>query len=170
MYYNVKKKKEGNGLTFMDDFTEFLGELIGKLSGFEDIIAASALILIDICALVIIAFCSKEKKAVQQQWSRAARHMILTDTDGSFTFTLNSQEILMGRHISADLRFPDLSVSRYHALLSLEDGVWTLTDLDSKSGTYVNGMKIKQQRLRNNDEIRIGKKTLYLRRVKSQNV
>ena len=76
----------------------------------------------------------------------------------------------MGRHISADLRFPDLSVSRYHALLSLEDGVWTLTDLESKSGTYVNGMKIKQQRLRNNDEIRIGKKTLYIRRVKPQNV
>ena len=42
--------------------------------------------------------------------------MILTDTEGGFTFTLNSQEILMGRHISADLRFPDLSVSRYHAL------------------------------------------------------
>ena len=51
-----------------------------------------------------------------------------------------------------------------------EDGVWTLTDLESKSGTYVNGMKIKQQRLRNNDEIRIGKKTLYIRRVKPQNV
>jgi len=170
MYYNVKIENRREGFTIMDAFTEFLGELTGKLSGFEDIIAASALILIDVCALVIIAFCSKEKKAVQQQWNRAARHMILTDTEGGFTFTLNSQEILMGRHISADLRFPDLSVSRYHALLSLEDGVWTLTDLESKSGTYVNGMKIKQQRLRNNDEIRIGKKTLYIRRVKPQNV
>ena len=170
MYYNVKIENRREGFTIMDAFTEFLGELTGKLSGFEDIIAASALILIDVCALVIIAFCSKEKKAVQQQWNRAARHMILTDTEGGFTFTLNSQEILMGRHISADLRFPDLSVSRYHALLSLEDGVWTLTDLESKSGTYVNGMKIKQQRLRNNDEIRIGKNTLYIRRVKPQNV
>ena len=57
MYYNVKIENRREGFTIMDAFTEFLGELTGKLSGFEDIIAASALILIDVCALVIIAFC-----------------------------------------------------------------------------------------------------------------
>ena len=93
--------------------------------------------------------------------------MLLTDMSGDFTFTLNAQEILMGRHISADLRFPDMSVSRYHALLSLEDGIWTITDLDSTSGTFVNGQKIKQKKLRNNDEIKIGKKILYIRRVRA---
>lgn len=154
----------------MDQFTEFLSELAGRFSEFGDIIAAAALIIIDISALIIIAFCAKEKKTVQQQWSRASRHMFLTDANESFTFTLNSQEILMGRHISTDLRFPDMSVSRYHALLSLENGIWTLTDLDSKSGTYVNGIKIKDRRLKNNDEIIIGKKKIYIRRVKPQNV
>ena len=54
MYYNVKIENRREGFTIMDAFTEFLGELTGKLSGFEDIIAASALILIDVCALVII--------------------------------------------------------------------------------------------------------------------
>lgn len=154
----------------MDGFIEFMGELAGRLSEFKDIISAAALILIDICALVIIAFCTKERKTVQAQWGRAARHMILTDAAESFTFTLNSQEILMGRHISADLRFPDLSVSRYHALLSLDNGIWTITDLDSTSGTYVNGVRVKEKRLKNNDEIIIGKKKIYLRRVKQQNV
>ncbi len=154
----------------MDGFIEFMGELAGRLSEFKDVISAVALILIDVCALVIIAFCTKERKTVQAQWGRAARHMILTDAAESFTFTLNSQEILMGRHISADLRFPDLSVSRYHALLSLDNGIWTITDLDSTSGTYVNGVRIKEKRLKNNDEIIIGKKKIYLRRVKQQNV
>lgn len=154
----------------MDGFTEFIGELAGRLSQFTDIIAASALIIIDICALVIIAFCTKEKKTVQAQWSKAARHMILTDAAESFTFTLNSQEVLMGRHISADLRFPDMSVSRYHALLTLDNGIWTIKDLDSTSGTYVNGVKITEKKLRNNDEITIGKKKIYIRRVKPQNV
>ncbi len=154
----------------MDGFIEFMGELAGRLSEFKDVISAVALILIDVCALVIIAFCTKERKTVQVQWGRAARHMILTDAAESFTFTLNSQEILMGRHISADLRFPDLSVSRYHALLSLDNGIWTITDLDSTSGTYVNGVRIKEKRLKNNDEIIIGKKKIYLRRVKQQNV
>ena len=45
----------------MDGFTEFLGEFAERLSAFKEIITASALIIIDICALVIICFCSKEK-------------------------------------------------------------------------------------------------------------
>ena len=136
-----------------DSFTEFVSEMAEELSAFKEIISAAGLIVIDICALVIICFCAKEKKTVQKQWSRAARH--------------NSQEVLMGRHISADLRFSDMSVSRYHALLSLEDGIWTITDLDSTSGTFVNGQRVKQKKLRNNDEIKIGKKALYIRRVKA---
>ncbi len=149
------------------DFTEFMGELADKLSAFKEIVSAAGLLVVDVCALVIICFCAKEKKTVQKQWGKAARNMVLTDMSGDFTFTLNAQEILMGRHISADLRFPDMSVSRYHALLSLEDGIWTITDLDSTSGTFVNGQKIKQKKLRNNDEIKIGKKILYIRRVRA---
>ena len=121
-----------------DSFTEFVSEMAEELSAFKEIISAAGLIVIDICALVIICFCAKEKKTV-----------------------------LMGRHISADLRFSDMSVSRYHALLSLEDGIWTITDLDSTSGTFVNGQRVKQKKLRNNDEIKIGKKALYIRRVKA---
>lgn len=150
-----------------DNFTEFISEMVEELSAFKEIISAAGLIIVDICAIVIICFCAKEKKTVQKQWSKAARHMVLMDHSGEFTFTLNSHEILMGRHISADLRFSDMSVSRYHALLSLEDGIWTITDLDSTSGTFVNGQKIKQKKLRNNDEIKIGKKLLYIRRVKA---
>ncbi|MBE6844766.1 MAG: FHA domain-containing protein [Ruminococcus sp.] len=76
-------------------------------------------------------------------------------------------EILMGRHISADLRFTDPSVSRYHAILSLEEGIWEITDLDSTTGTFVNGVRITgTQKLRPNDEIRIGKKAVYLRKEK----
>ncbi len=151
----------------MDGFLEFMSEFANKLSAFKEILSAAALIIIDVCALAIVAFCSKEKKVVQAQWSRAARHMMLTDYDENFAFTLNSEEILMGRHISVDLRFPDMSVSRYHAMLTLEDGIWTISDLDSKSGTYVNGRKIKQIRLKPGDEIKIGQKTLYFRRKRA---
>ncbi|MCM1226249.1 MAG: FHA domain-containing protein [Clostridium sp.] len=154
----------------MEAFTEFLKEFSGRLSQIEDIISAAALIIIDVCALVIIAFCTREKKAVQAQWNRASRGMFLTDAAESFIFTLNSQEILLGRHISADLRFPDMSVSRYHAILTLENGIWTLTDLGSASGTYVNGARIAEKKLKNNDEIIIGKKKIYIRRLNRQNV
>lgn len=149
-----------------ENFTEFLSEMAGELSAVKEIVTAAGLIIIDICALVIIAFCTKEKKTVQTQWNKSARHMVLTDYSGDFIFNLNSQEVLMGRHIATDLRFTDMSVSRYHALLTLEEGIWVLQDLDSKSGTFVNGQRISRKKLRSNDEIKIGKKTLYLRRAK----
>ncbi len=149
----------------MEGFIEFLSEFVTEISAFKEIITASAIIIVDVCTLFILCFCIKEKKAVQKQWENAARHVILTDSGGGFQFKPNSQEILLGRHISADLRFTDMSVSRYHAILSLEDGVWAITDLGSTTGTYVNGAKIQQTRkLRPNDEIKIGKKTLYLRK------
>lgn len=170
MYYNVIINKNCERITYMEAFVEFLNEFVGRFSEFKELIAAVSLILIDICALVIIAFCLKERKTVQAQWNRAARHMVLTDAAQSFVFALNSQEILLGRHISTDLRFTDMSVSRYHALLTLDNGIWTITDLNSKTGTYVNGMKIKEQKLKNNDEITIGKKKFYIRRMKPQNV
>ncbi len=166
--FSIYGKKEE--LQAMEGFTEFFGDFFGRLSDFSDIIAAFAVILIDICALVIMLFCSKEKNAVQTQWSKAARHMYLTDAAQSFQFTLNSQEILMGRHISTDLRFTDMSVSRYHALLTLDNGTWTITDLGSKTGTFVNGIRVTEHKLRNNDEITIGKKRLYLRRHQRGNV
>lgn len=149
-----------------ENFTEFLSEMAGELSAVKEIVTAAGLIIIDICALVIIAFCTKEKKTVQTQWNKSARHMVLTDYSGDFIFNLNSQEVLMGRHIATDLRFTDMSVSRYHALLTLEEGIWVLQDLDSKSGTFVNGQRISRKKLRSNDEIKIGKKILYLRRAR----
>lgn len=152
----------------MENVSEFLSGLIGELSAFKDIIAALALIIVDVCAIVILCFSLKEKKVVQKQWEAAARHVMLTDSSGTFCFKPNSREVLMGRHISADLRFTDLSVSRYHAILSLEDGIWTITDLGSTTGTFVNGRKINQTyKLRPNDEIKIGKKSLYLRKERT---
>ena len=155
----------------MEAFSEFLSEFFGELSAFKEVIAALAIIIVDICAMVILCFCTKEKKNVQKQWNNAARHVIFTDTNGGFQFKPNSQEILMGRHISADLRFTDPSVSRYHAILSLEDGIWEITDLNSTTGTFVNGVKIKEtKKLKPNDEIKIGKKIIFLRKERDVHV
>ena len=153
----------------MDAFSEVMSGLVKELSAFSDIIAAVGIIFVDFCAIFILLYCRKEKSVVQEQWEKAARHVMLVDESGEFRFTPNSQEILMGRHISADLRFTDMSVSRYHAILTLEDGIWNIIDLGSTSGTFVNGSRVQeQQKLRLNDSIQIGKKTLYLRRATPQ--
>ena len=48
--------------------------------------------------------------------------------------------------------------------MTVSAGVWSITDLDSKSGTYVNDKKIKQARLHPGDCIRLGSVQMYLAR------
>lgn len=62
-----------------------------------------------------------------------------------------------------------MSVSRYHAVLSYSDGIFLLEDLNSKSGTYLNGKKIRSAVVNINDEIRIGAVVFYLKKIKDGN-
>jgi pSer/pThr/pTyr-binding forkhead associated (FHA) protein/Mg-chelatase subunit ChlD len=50
----------------------------------------------------------------------------------------------------------DALVSRQHARLDYQDGQWTITDMDSKTGTLVNGQPVRQQALQHGDELRVG--------------
>lgn len=83
-------------------------------------------------------------------------------------YTLSCDEVIIGRHASADVRLPDLSVSRYHALLTVSNGTWTITDIGSKSGVFVNGNLVKQARLHENDIIKLGNRRLIFRRRREQ--
>ena len=82
-------------------------------------------------------------------------------------FPLEADEILLGRHISADIRLPDESVSRYHAVMTVTGGVWSITDLGSKSGTFVNGERIQQTSLQSGDVIQFG--TMQMKFAKKPN-
>jgi pSer/pThr/pTyr-binding forkhead associated (FHA) protein len=64
-----------------------------------------------------------------------------------------------GRGNGLDLR-DDRKVSRSHAELRLSDGQWSLVDLNSRNGTFVNQRPILQCPLRDGDQIQIGDATL----------
>ena len=60
------------------------------------------------------------------------------------------------------LPIDDSAVSRRHAELTPDDGVWYIRDLESQNGTYVNGVKIGERtKLRPGDQIRTGQ-TLFV--------
>ncbi len=68
---------------------------------------------------------------------------------------------LIGRSSEA-LPLADNTVSRRHAELTPDDGVWWIRDLHSHNGTYVNGVKIEDRvRLKAGDQIRTGS-TLFV--------
>ena len=72
-----------------------------------------------------------------------------------------TQPFLIGRAADSDLRLLDPDVSRRHAMLFLHDADWWLSDLGSRNGVRVNGMRLTHtRRMRDGDELRIGKQKL----------
>lgn len=126
------------------------------------VLCAAAAASLDICALVLILTAYQERSTGKKRWNRMTSFMELADY--SVSYPLDCDEILIGRHASADIRLPDLSVSRYHAILTVSNGVWTISDIGSKSGIYVNGNLIKTAQLQENDVIKLGNRRLVLRR------
>jgi phosphoserine phosphatase RsbU/P len=62
----------------------------------------------------------------------------------------------IGRSSANDLVFSNMSISRNHAEIVLEDGSYTLRDLGSKHGTFVNGVRCEHVRLSTGDRIQLG--------------
>ncbi len=69
---------------------------------------------------------------------------------------------LLGRAASADLLLPDAAVSREHALIEMRGLGWTLSDLGSRHGTFLNGQRLGNTRaLLRNDRVQVGQ-SLFL--------
>jgi serine/threonine protein kinase len=63
---------------------------------------------------------------------------------------------LLGRSKHANTQLNDMSVSRVHCELEIRGKRVLLTDLDSASGTFVNGKKVSECQLKDGDVIQIG--------------
>ena len=80
----------------------------------------------------------------------------LNTADGS-KFPLTHWENVIGRSKSSDVRIDFSTVSRNHAVLTrYDDGSWTVTDANSKSGVLVNGRRVQICALEEDDVINIG--------------
>ena len=70
----------------------------------------------------------------------------------------------IGRGTDNDIRVESAIVSRYHALLRLTGGQWTLTDLESRNGTRLNGRDVEYpQQVSPDDEIHFADRLYVLR-------
>lgn len=132
------------------------------------ILCAVAAAALDFCAFFLIIMAYSERKSNRKYWKHMTGAMELAEQN--ISFPLGCDEIIIGRHASADIRIADLSVSRYHALLTISNGIWTITDIGSKSGLFVNGNLVKKAKLRENDVINIGSHRLVFRRRRDNDV
>jgi len=62
----------------------------------------------------------------------------------------------VGRKVDKDLVIADPRVSRDHAQIVSENGVFSVVDLGSKHGTFVNGERVQRKTLERNDRLEFG--------------
>jgi diguanylate cyclase (GGDEF)-like protein len=75
--------------------------------------------------------------------------------------TLGTESFEIGRSSSNDLFIDQESVSRHHARISCNGDTYSVVDLGSTNGTYVNDERIRsQRRLVDGDQVRIGRSIL----------
>ena len=81
----------------------------------------------------------------------------LTFKDLGKEHVLNGGTVRIGRHEDNDIVLDNPYISRYHAELVSEGSRYLIRDLGSTSGTFANGERITQRRLKNGDCIRLGR-------------
>ena len=86
-------------------------------------------------------------------------HLMLQKSNGynnlCTNFYLKEDQIQIGRDINADLCLQYPAISRKHAVISRQDGIFSIRDAGSKNGTFVNGKQVTDQpvTLKHNDVI-----------------
>jgi len=77
-------------------------------------------------------------------------------SDGS-RFLLDVDVTTAGRHPNAEIFLDDVTVSRKHAEFRRGATGFTVTDLASLNGTYLNGQRVDSAPLSDGDEVQVGK-------------
>jgi hypothetical protein len=72
-------------------------------------------------------------------------------------FLIDQSQSSIGRATDSQIFLDDVTVSRKHAAIEVGDGVFTLIDLGSLNGTYLNNQSVAKSALKTGDEIQIGK-------------
>lgn len=82
----------------------------------------------------------------------------LVDASNGHIIDISQFETSIGRAKTCDISIDNITVSRFHAVLSRRANGWILFDTNSTSGTFVNGGAIKKnQLLKDGDHINFGK-------------
>jgi pSer/pThr/pTyr-binding forkhead associated (FHA) protein len=76
------------------------------------------------------------------------RLFVIAGPSKDLTFALPNAEIHIGRDPSNLLSISDPSLSRRHCALSQDSDGYKIRDLDSRNGTLVNGVAVKEAHLR----------------------
>ena len=83
--------------------------------------------------------------------------VVLRGPNTGARFLLDDDEVSAGRHPDSDIFLDDVTVSRRHAVFVREAEGYSVRDVGSLNGTYVNRTVVDEATLTAGDEVHIGK-------------
>jgi pSer/pThr/pTyr-binding forkhead associated (FHA) protein len=87
--------------------------------------------------------------------------LVLKGAGAGARFLLDAVETKIGRDSTNEIQLDDITVSRSHAMITKKDG-YSIKDLGSLNGTYLNAIAVRETTINAGDEIQIGKYHLTL--------
>ncbi|MBI29726.1 MAG: hypothetical protein CL519_00150 [Actinobacteria bacterium] len=72
-------------------------------------------------------------------------------------YALDSELISIGREKDADIFLDDVTVSRRHAIIERNESMYTVSDVGSLNGTYLNAESVRSKELTDGDVLQIGR-------------
>ena len=104
---------------------------------------------------------SEQQEVVRNLPENEGILLVLKGPGAGARYLLDSNQTKIGRDTNNDINLDDITVSRSHAMVSKGDG-YSIKDLGSLNGTYLNAISVKEAVVKAGDEIQVGKYHLTL--------
>ena len=85
---------------------------------------------------------------------------VIKGRDQGKRFELDRAAIAIGRDPNSTIQLHDTEISRHHAEIRCDEERFSLIDLGSSNGTFVNSEQIEHQTLKNGDRVQLGRTLL----------
>jgi FOG: FHA domain len=83
---------------------------------------------------------------------------VLRGPNAGSTYLLDRDETSIGRHPDSSIFLDDITVSRRHSSVDrAADGSFSIRDVGSLNGTYVNRERVEARLLADGDEVQVGR-------------
>ena len=90
--------------------------------------------------------------------------IVIHNLEKTWEVPIEETSLLIGRDPACDIVFDDIRLSRRHAEIVGKEGIFTIRDLQSTNGTWIDQKRIDKHVLIDSDEILIGKARIVFKR------
>lgn len=94
---------------------------------------------------------------VEKKVEAKGEFLVLEKDQEPKIFRVTTADIKVGRSDEVAFVLPNVSVSREHARIYVTERGWRIIDLKSRNGVMVNGEMVTKKRLKDGDQIQLGK-------------